>query len=101
MNENDDDANGEDDDDDDDEDNDDCVSAYDLKIVSIIDTIDKYCQPTVSGWQYKKDHDRLLRETLEKIANKIDRLPNDPGKLFPLHERVQQVISALCSEVRK
>lgn len=68
---------------------------------SVCDSIDLYFQPATSGWSHNKDYSALLSTGLESIESAIDGQRGDPGKLYPLHERVRRVIGALQARARR
>lgn len=67
----------------------------------VIKTIDAYLRPATKGIAYDKDHAKLISNSLEKIEDAIDGQPGDPGKLYPLHERVRRVIGVLQARAKQ
>lgn len=62
-------------------------------------TIDRKFRPATPPSQMTNDCDEVLRNGLSKIEDEIGGKPGDPGKLYPLHERVRRVIGALQGKI--
>lgn len=67
-------------------------------IALIYDTIDTYFNPA-SNSGIKVDHAQILTNGLVKLEDVIDGARGDPGKLYPLHERIKRIFDA--SKVRR
>jgi hypothetical protein len=68
-------------------------------VVLIYGAIDTYFQQTVRGFSHKPDLGKLLDGGLESIEDTVDGKSGDPGKLYPLHERVRRVVAALQGRI--
>lgn len=66
-----------------------------------VESIGAHFQPATSGRQINKDYEAVLRNGLDSIRASIEGHPGDPGKLYPLHERVRRVIDALQVRARQ
>lgn len=66
-----------------------------------IDLVDKYFQLVVPPIQLNADRGAVLGKGLSGVEVAIDKLPGDPGKLYPLHERVRRVVGALQARARR
>ena len=62
-------------------------------------TIDRKFRPATPSSQMTNDRADVLRNGLSKIEDEISGKPGDPGKLYPLHERVRRVIGALQGKI--
>ena len=62
--------------------------------------IDKIFRPATSSSQIRNNHSDVLRSGLSKIESAIEGQRGDPGKLYPLDERVRRVIGALQDKIR-
>lgn len=64
-------------------------------------TIDRKFRPATPSTQMADDCANVLRNGLSKIEDEISGKSGDPGKLYPLHERVRRVIDALQVRARQ
>lgn len=69
------------------------------EIGAIYETIDAYFAPA-TPLQPSREHATILQNGLEKLEDAICDQCGDPGKLYPLHERVRRVIGALQARTR-
>lgn len=77
----------------DDDDDDDFGSSDEL--VKIYDSIETFFLPATNSPSPNKDYAKPLSTGLEAIEGAIDGKCGDPGKLYPLHERVLRVVGAM------
>jgi hypothetical protein len=78
-------------DNDDDDDNDRGEVLDDIALM--YDSINTYFNPASRG-SVKTDYAQILANGLTKLEDVIDGARGDPGKLYPLHERVRQIFAA-------
>lgn len=70
------------------------------ELVKIYDSIETFFLSASRNLVRKIEHDELLVVGLERIEEAIDKKHGDPGKLYPLDERVHRVIGALQDKIR-
>lgn len=66
-------------------------------LATILDAVGTHFNP--AGQASVDDYAKLISDGLEKLENEIDGKPGDPGKLYPLHERVRRVVGALQGKI--
>jgi hypothetical protein len=66
---------------------------------NVFSSVEKYILPATPAIEKKRCTATLLREGLSRLEGVIENLPCDPGKLYPLHERVRRVIGALQADI--
>lgn len=71
----------------------------DSPVMKVIEVIDEHFQPATRV--YNDKHDELLARCIGSIVDDIAGMPGDPGKLYPLHERVRRVIEALRARTKQ
>ncbi len=81
-----------------DEDDEDEFGPYD-ELVKIYDSIETFFLPATNSSSPNKDYAKPLSTGLEAIEDAIDGKRGDPGKLYPLHERVKGVVGALQGRI--
>ncbi len=69
-------------------------------VVAMYSSIDTYFNPASIG-SHKCDHAKLLSDGLERIEGIIDGLRGDPGKLYPLDERLCRIVGASRAKGRR
>ena len=82
----------------DDDDDDDDLGPSD-ELVKIYDSIETFFLPATNDTSSNKDYAKPLSDGLEAIEDAIDGKRGDPGKLYPLHERVKRVVGALQGRI--
>jgi hypothetical protein len=87
-------------DDDDDDDDDDELGPSD-ELVKIYDSIETFFLPATNNTLPNKDYAKSLLTGLEAIEDTINGVRGDPGKLYPLHERVKRVIGAFRDRIAR
>ena len=80
-------------DDDDDDDDDESTGETADDVASIYDSINAYFNPASQG-EAKRDHVKLLTNGLERIEGIIEGLRGDPGRCYPLDERLRRIVDA-------
>lgn len=87
------------DDDNNDDDDDDEFGPSD-ELVKIYDSIETFFLPATVCSSPNRDYAKPLSTGLEAIEDVIEGHRGDPGKLYPLNERVHRVIGALQDKIR-
>ena len=77
--------------DDDEDDNDQSGEDLPDDFVDIHDSITTYFNPASQG-QAKRDYAKLLAKGLERIEDTLEGLRGDPGRCYPLDERLRRIV---------
>lgn len=70
------------------------------ELVLVYGSIETFFLPATNSPSPNKDYAKPLSTGLEAIEDVIEGQRDDPGKLYPLDERVRRVIDALQDKIR-